>query len=395
MRRAPRSVRPRPEDCRGAATAAADSSGLGVVAGPAASFLRRALASCDSAQRPPPSPSASRGSHSRASPHTLNLAGAAPAPALHLTITSALHTSTVGDAMPSSALPLLLLLHILTVAVSPSGHLHRKDSHRSKERLQQLSLRLHRSASAVELASVLAAHDPAAFCDKDMLRWFRRQAHAARSPEAMASFEDLKQKCRRIKVRRHPRRLLGPKRGASSKVSPEQLVSLHRRLTGLRCQPRRAMVTLNVTQHDAITFPSCVAVRRCAGCDCPGDGEHCAPTKTATVKRKVLSVTSRLLANGTLKESVHVKVIPVESHVECGCVCKVQPEDCSPWQWYDENSCSCQCRHAAAQAHCRGVRRWNHRRCLCECRSPPFCSTGFHVDPLSCRCVPDPDNNVV
>lgn len=153
------------------------------------------------------------------------------------------------------------------------------------------------------------------------------------------------------------------------------------------CQTEQHVVELDKPDNGATLFwPSCVRVRRCGGC-CTSKMLACKPTATSILNVTVLKMLYNH-QNPDSFESQGTRILSLEQHDRCACMCKERPEDCnSDIHEYRENECRCVCNNPEAAASCDGPKKiWDSKECLCKCRNVRLCSSGRYFNIMTCRC---------
>ncbi|XP_031340551.1 uncharacterized protein LOC116168733 isoform X2 [Photinus pyralis] len=101
----------------------------------------------------------------------------------------------------------------------------------------------------------------------------------------------------------------------------------------VKCEPRDTVVDL-VPPLGAIIIPNAVIVKRCGGM-CNGF-KGCLPLQTQEKKMYVKTVrNSEILCTS----------ITVVEDLKCRCNCLQTPKDCTPFQVYSKETCSCNCQN--------------------------------------------------
>ncbi|XP_037760501.1 vascular endothelial growth factor B isoform X2 [Chelonia mydas] len=135
------------------------------------------------------------------------------------------------------------------------------------------------------------------------------------------------------------------------------------------CQPKEMLVPVS-EEHPAevehLLAPSCVPLRRCAGC-CADEGLQCVPTRMHVVVMEVMK--TRYLHS-------HLGQLAFQEHSACECRPKtnsqVNPERpfCPPCpdkrRRQDPQTCQCRCRRRSQHCQDRGLELNEH-----SCRSNP------------------------
>ncbi|XP_037506363.1 vascular endothelial growth factor A isoform X1 [Rhipicephalus sanguineus] len=155
------------------------------------------------------------------------------------------------------------------------------------------------------------------------------------------------------------------------------------------CSPRPVPVRVPQPRDtDALFYPTCADVERCAGC-CGHHLLRCRASAFRNVTRQVFAL--RLASNKSNAINFEgFKNVRLVEHAQCRCECKVRPHHCSRGQTYREDQCQCVCTNAWMANHCSGAHIWDARRCACVCRrADTECSTGMRFDRALCRCVKD------
>nr|XP_037270725.1 vascular endothelial growth factor A-like [Rhipicephalus microplus] len=155
------------------------------------------------------------------------------------------------------------------------------------------------------------------------------------------------------------------------------------------CSPRPVPVRVPQPRDpDALFYPTCADVERCAGC-CGHHLLRCRASAFRNVTRQVFAL--RLASNKSNAINFEgFKNVRLVEHAQCRCECKVRPHHCSRGQTYREDRCQCVCNNAWMASHCSGAHIWDARHCACICRrADTECSTGMRFDRALCRCVKD------
>ncbi|XP_075544302.1 uncharacterized protein LOC142578697 [Dermacentor variabilis] len=163
------------------------------------------------------------------------------------------------------------------------------------------------------------------------------------------------------------------------------------------CSPRSVPVRVpQPREPDALFYPTCAEVERCAGC-CGHHLLRCRASAFRNVTRQVFAL--RLASNKSNAINFEgFKNVRLVEHTQCRCECKVRPHHCGRGQMYREDRCQCVCTNAwmASQCSSDGVHVWDVRRCACVCRhADTECSTGMRFEHALCRCVKDLYNMAV
>ncbi|KAH7968081.1 hypothetical protein HPB52_005566 [Rhipicephalus sanguineus] len=151
------------------------------------------------------------------------------------------------------------------------------------------------------------------------------------------------------------------------------------------CSPRPVPVRVPQPRDtDALFYPTCADVERCAGC-CGHHLLRCRASAFRNVTRQVFAL--RLASNKSNAINFEgFKNVRLVEHAQCRCECKVRPHHCSRGQTYREDQCQCVCTNAWMANHCSGAHIWDARRCACVCRrADTECSTGMRFDRALCR----------
>ncbi|XP_008119589.1 vascular endothelial growth factor B isoform X1 [Anolis carolinensis] len=134
------------------------------------------------------------------------------------------------------------------------------------------------------------------------------------------------------------------------------------------CQPKEAMVSVT-SEHpymvNHIVMPSCVALKRCAGC-CADESLQCVPTRT---RELVMEVMLTLFPHHRLNQLTFLE------HTQCACRSKKTPyrfnairPPCRPCldrkKRLDPPSCRCVCRSDSKHCEARGL-TFNRTTCRC------------------------------
>ncbi|XP_064465533.1 uncharacterized protein LOC135377185 isoform X2 [Ornithodoros turicata] len=142
------------------------------------------------------------------------------------------------------------------------------------------------------------------------------------------------------------------------------------------CRPRMEYETLLSPYLHSAVYPEVVRVDRCSG-GCFGM-VTCYPGYTENVTVPVLLF--NLVEGGTLQ----CAKMTVLRHKNCKCDCILQPRDCTVYQWYNKDSCGCECGKFTEKSRClsdtRLIWEWDERKCKCECRHKLECSTSNYFD---------------
>ncbi|XP_049521160.1 vascular endothelial growth factor A isoform X1 [Dermacentor silvarum] len=157
------------------------------------------------------------------------------------------------------------------------------------------------------------------------------------------------------------------------------------------CSPRSVPVRVPQPRDpDALFYPTCADVERCAGC-CGHHLLRCRASAFRNVTRQVFAL--RLASNKSNAINFEgFKNVRLVEHTQCRCECKVRPHHCGQGQTYREDRCQCMCNNAWMASQCSGggAHVWDARRCACVCRrADTECSTGMRFDHALCRCVKD------
>ncbi|XP_042296491.1 vascular endothelial growth factor B isoform X2 [Sceloporus undulatus] len=134
------------------------------------------------------------------------------------------------------------------------------------------------------------------------------------------------------------------------------------------CQPKETMVSV-MSEHpymvNHIVMPSCVALKRCAGC-CADESLECMPTQTRELVMEVML---------TLFPHFHLNQLTFLEHTQCTCRSKktfyrlngIRPV-CTPCldrkRWLDPRTCKCVCRRDSKHCEARGL-KFNKATCRC------------------------------
>ncbi|KAL3209615.1 hypothetical protein MRX96_038051 [Rhipicephalus microplus] len=163
------------------------------------------------------------------------------------------------------------------------------------------------------------------------------------------------------------------------------------------CSPRPVPVRVPQPRDpDALFYPTCADVERCAGCCGPPpaalQGQRFPKRhldRASSPSRQVFAL--RLASNKSNAINFEgFKNVRLVEHAQCRCECKVRPHHCSRGQTYREDRCQCVCNNAWMASHCSGAHVWDARHCACICRrADTECSTGMRFDRALCRCVKD------
>lgn len=128
----------------------------------------------------------------------------------------------------------------------------------------------------------------------------------------------------------------------------------------------------------------CIQIERCGGC-CAHQLFECVPSVKRNATRRVAAL--RYPGPGAEYFTFEIEAkVKVERHTKCKCQCKIQPEDCTPHQSYDKQSCRCTCPQGNDQTKCRHPQVWSNQECRCRCQDYLECSTGTYFDTRMCRC---------
>lgn len=153
----------------------------------------------------------------------------------------------------------------------------------------------------------------------------------------------------------------------------------------INCQPIETVMNIPSSSDPTLfTIPKCVIANRCKGC-CGVTVLECIPLQTTEKNYRV----SRFNYNSEkgLMELVQDEILTVEEHTLCGCKCKINPEDCTEKQIYDERMCKCICKNNNEIADCLAAdKMWNHNTCQCKCKEIEECSTGYTFNIEFCKC---------
>ncbi|XP_030640655.1 vascular endothelial growth factor A-A isoform X2 [Chanos chanos] len=159
-----------------------------------------------------------------------------------------------------------------------------------------------------------------------------------------------------------------PKEGAKGK---NEVVSFMEVYNKSWCQTREMLVDIIQEYPDDIDhtyIPSCVVLRRCAGC-CNDEALECVPTETRNVTMEVIRTKQRV--------SQHNYQLSFTEHTKCECKpkqeVKVKKENhCEPCSErrkrlyvQDPDTCKCSCKFT--QLHCKSRQlELNERTCRCD-----------------------------
>ncbi|XP_031340556.1 balbiani ring protein 3-like isoform X5 [Photinus pyralis] len=146
----------------------------------------------------------------------------------------------------------------------------------------------------------------------------------------------------------------------------------------VKCEPRDTVVDL-VPPLGAIIIPNAVIVKRCGGM-CNGF-KGCLPLQTQEKKMYVKTVrNSEILCTS----------ITVVEDLKCRCNCLQTPKDCTPFQVYSKETCSCNCQNKDYAACIDSKNEnvfWDESTCSCICEQNKTCTTGTRWEESECRCV--------
>lgn len=183
---------------------------------------------------------------------------------------------------------------------------------------------------------------------------------------------------------------------ASPKYSIAQECSAHQQervwssFSSVSCGLRPTTVELDTRNFTNVmqVIPSHVVVKRCGGA-CMSHSHSCHATahRQVPVDVLVISATWGQGALLTLCSTLHVR-----EDKDCSCACRVRPADCSVQQYYERNTCSCQCNNWSLRNACvSSGKTWDQTTCSCRCPSSTWrvCNTGYMFDGQnSCQCIP-------
>ncbi|XP_064081676.1 uncharacterized protein LOC135198133 [Macrobrachium nipponense] len=126
--------------------------------------------------------------------------------------------------------------------------------------------------------------------------------------------------------------------------------------------PSEKIIPIPVPDGAYKVIPPIVRVKRCDGF-CLETGRACLPTKYTT-KMFMIEVTTNVT-------KMECNIEKVEEHLKCGCQCEISQANCTIYQEFDEESCSCLCSEKARDL-CRGNgAMWKTAECLCIPHSGP------------------------
>ncbi|MEQ2251178.1 hypothetical protein ILYODFUR_008221 [Ilyodon furcidens] len=156
--------------------------------------------------------------------------------------------------------------------------------------------------------------------------------------------------------------------------APNDVISLIEVFNKSYCQPREVLVDVQQeypNELDHIYVPSCVVVKRCAGC-CNDEMLQCTPTATSNVTMEIkrlkvqrqendiyLSFTEHSACECRLKTGVRKK----KSNV-CEPCCDNCPEKKKRLFVQDPSTCRCTCKHTLGYCKQRHL-EINERTCKC------------------------------
>ncbi|XP_043931668.1 vascular endothelial growth factor B isoform X2 [Protopterus annectens] len=134
------------------------------------------------------------------------------------------------------------------------------------------------------------------------------------------------------------------------------------------CQPRDVIVDINAEYPEEVEYifmPSCVVLKRCAGC-CVDEELECVPVRTQTV---IMQIMKRKYLQSQMVEMQFLQ------HNQCECrpkrETKVKPErsQCSPCtekrRHLNPETCECTCKMTQQRCRAKGL-ELNERNCRCE-----------------------------
>ncbi|XP_025829714.1 balbiani ring protein 3-like, partial [Agrilus planipennis] len=161
----------------------------------------------------------------------------------------------------------------------------------------------------------------------------------------------------------------------------------------IRCQPRETVVELTLnnanvngsgTELNGLSssriIPNVVVVKRCGGL-C-GGRKTCLSSEQ---KYKTFYVK-------TIKDNrVHCLGVQVAEDVKCRCGCDRRESQCTLYQTYDKNNCTCTCKNKTEKLNCLKYggsnKHWDDKTCSCSCRKSQPCTTGTVWSTEECRCT--------
>ncbi|CAG2173078.1 unnamed protein product [Oppiella nova] len=160
------------------------------------------------------------------------------------------------------------------------------------------------------------------------------------------------------------------------------------------CAPELRTVELEDSpdgDHNSIYFPKCVRIKRCGGCCGASQLLECSPTKKSYKTVRRAHIRMKRSADGRPLPNLSHHSVSVEEHEECGCQCRVGPQQCDPFlHRYRLELCRCECLNARDQLECKSLgtyRIWDSSECRCKCIVTKLCSTGYYFDDHTCSCI--------
>ncbi|XP_033210674.1 vascular endothelial growth factor A-A isoform X2 [Belonocnema kinseyi] len=131
------------------------------------------------------------------------------------------------------------------------------------------------------------------------------------------------------------------------------------------CMPENQTVPVVEDPDPSIIYlPKCTRVKRCGGC-CLHQLLSCQPTETRSISMEIYTSS----VEDTSFKFAEKKVVQIEEHVKCRCLCTIKASHCTEKQDYLEDECRCQCRNLDEKEKCQAsdVRKaWNPELCACQ-----------------------------
>ena len=138
-----------------------------------------------------------------------------------------------------------------------------------------------------------------------------------------------------------------------------------------KCMPRPKILDVNEGVGEALFYPYNLLVNKCSGsCNIFDNpmAKLCVPN---VIKRVNMQVYNFLMI---LNETRNVLW-----HESCKCVCKLNSSICNNKQYWNDDTCRCDCNEDfAGIIYCTKGYTWNPSTCECQCDT--WCKPGQYLD---------------